>query len=227
MELYKASDFKKVFVNWSQGTLYNRIEKLGIKDNDTYIIKNNTTGNVLYNNNAFTLLKENYIKEFSIDTENDLEQFDNHIKEVLSKVSNKVNSNDNGHRASINKKAADKNDNSSDNNDINKSVNDVNISYINENYVSKQLHNEMTNALKKQIEFLENQLEQATANNQELVNTIKLREQTDFVIEQQNLVKLQQATEIKELGTQEDNKGGWVKRFLDGIFNKRHIETNI
>ena len=108
MELYKASDFKKVFVNWSQGTLYNRIEKLGIKDNDTYIVKNNTTGNVLYNDNAFTLLKENYIKEFSIDTENDLEQFDNHIKEVLSKVSNKVNSNDSGYKANTNKKVADK-----------------------------------------------------------------------------------------------------------------------
>ena len=98
MELYKASDFKKAFVNWSQGTLYNRIEKLGIKDNDTYIVKNNTTGNVLYNDNAFTLLKETYIKEFSIDTENDLEQFDSHIKEILSRVSNKVNFNDSGQK---------------------------------------------------------------------------------------------------------------------------------
>ena len=89
------------------------------------------------------------------------------------------------------------------------------------------LHNEITNALKKQIEFLENQLEQATANNQELVNTIKLREQKDFVIEQQNLVKLQQATEIKEIGTQEDNKGGWVKKIFGGIFNRKHIEDNI
>lgn len=227
MELYKASDFKKVFVNWSQGTLYNRIEKLGIKDNDTYIVKNNITGTVLYNNNAFTLLKETYIKEFSIDTENDLEQFDSYIKEILSRVSNKVNSNDSGHKISTNKKSADKNDNSSDNNDINKSVDNVNMSYINENYVPIALHNDIINSLRKQIEFLENQLEQATANNQELVNTIKLREQKDFVIEQQNLVKLQQATEIKELGTQEDNKGGWVKRFFGGIFNKRHIETNM
>lgn len=227
MELYKASDFKKVFVNWSQGTLYNRIEKLGIKDNDTYIVKNNTTGNVLYNDNAFTLLKENYIKEFSIDTENDLEQFDSHIKETLSRVSNKVNSNDSGHRTSINKKSADKNDNSNDSNDIDKSVNDVNISYINENYVPIALHNEITNALKKQIEFLENQLEKATANNQELVDTIKLREHTDFVKEQQNLVKLQKATEIKELGTQEDNKGGWVKKIFGGFFNRKHIEDNI
>lgn len=227
MELYKASDFKKVFVNWSQGTLYNRIEKLGIKDNDTYIVKNNTTGNALYNNNAFTLLKETYIKEFSIDTENELEQFDNYIKEVLSKVSNKVNSNDSGHRTSANKKVADKNDNSSDNNDIDKSVNDVNISYINENYVPIALHDEMINSLKKQIEFLESQLEKETANNQELVDTIKLREHKDFVIEQQNLVKLQQATEIKELGTHEDNKCGWVKRFFGGIFNRKHIEDNI
>ena len=227
MELYKASDFKKVFVNWSQGTLYNRIEKLGIKDNDTYIVKNNTTGNVLYNDNAFTLLKETYIKEFSIDTENDLEQFDSHIKETLSRVSNKVNSNDSGHRTSTIKKSADKNDNSNDSNDIGKSVNNVNMSYINENYVPIALHNEITNSLRKQIEFLENQLEQATANNQELVDTIKLREHTDFVKEQQNLVKLQQATEIKEIGTQEDNKGGWVKKFFSGIFNRKHIEDNI
>lgn len=226
MELYKASDFKKVFVNWSQGTLYNRIEKLGIKDNDTYIVKNNTTGNIQYNYNAFTLLKETYIKEFSIDTEQDLEQFDNHIKETLSKLSNKATVKDSGNKTSTKGENTDKIDNSNDNNDSNKSVNDVNDSYINENYISIQLHNEIISSLKKQIDFLENQLEKETANNQELVNTIKLREQKDFVIEQQNLVKLQQATEIKELGTAEDNKGGWIKRFFS-IFNKRHIEDNI
>ena len=220
MELYKASDLKKIFVNWSQGTLYNRIEKLGIKDNDTYIVKNNTTGNVLYNYNALILLKETYIKEFSINTKDDLDNFDIHINSIVSKVSNKVDSNNKETKSKDNKKTIDK----LDNNDNNNNVNNVNISYINENYVSIALHNEITQALKKQIDFLEKQLEKATINNQELVDTIKTRERKDFVIEQQNLVKLQQATEIKEIGTKEDNSGGWIKKLFSGIFNKEHVK---
>lgn len=223
METYKASDLKKIFVNWSQGTLYNRIEKLGIKDNDTYIIKNNATGNVLYNNNAFSLLKETYIQEFSINTEDDLDKLDTHINEILSKVSNKVNSSNRETKTNTNKKNIDKLDNN-DNNDNVKSVNNVNMSYINENYIPIALHNEITNSLKKQIEFLEKQLEKETANSQALVDTMKLREQKDIVIEQQNLVKLQQATEIKEIGTQADNNGGWIKKLFSGIFHRGHIE---
>ena len=185
MELLKASDLKKIFVKWSQGTLYNRLTSLNIKDNKEYIIKNEVTGIDQYNSKAVELLKVQYIKEF----------FNNSAEE-------KVMKNDNV-----------------DNIDNSNKVNNVNISYINENYILKELHQEIVDNLKSQIDILQKQLEKETANNENLVETIKMREQKEVVIEQQNLVKLRNNVKLIADPTEEikkDRKG----RGIFALFRK-------
>ena len=108
-----------------------------------------------------------------------------------------------------------------DNNDNSKVINDVNIEFINENYILKDLHNEIINSLNKQIDILQKQLDKQTETNKNLVDTIKFREQKDAIIEQQNLVKLQDdvkfIAEPRENQDQEEleRKGGLVAWFKD------------
>lgn len=212
----RASDLKKIFTKWSQGTLYNRLEMLGIRDNERYVVKMNNTSTVLYNSEAVELLKEQYLKEFTSNSENDQKELDEYIVKFLSaKDVSKIISN-----------TKKENDKKTDNNEKNEKIEKntdvkyVNDEYIKKNYVSRQYHNDIVESLKKQIAILEKQLEKETANNEKLVDTIKLREQKDVVIEQQNLVKLQQlqeGAEIKTIDTAEGNKKSWFMR----IFSKK------
>ena len=88
MELLKASDLKKIFVKWSQGTLYNRLTSLNIKDNKEYIIKNEVTGIDQYNSKAVELLKVQYIKEFFNNSAEEKEKIDKIVFNYLSNKSN-------------------------------------------------------------------------------------------------------------------------------------------
>lgn len=209
----RASDLRKIFTKWSQGTLYNRLEMLNIRDNDKYIVKMNNTSTVLYNNEAVELLKKQYLKEFTSDSENDKKELNEYIvkflsaKDVCKIISNAKSEND-------------KKNDSNEKNEKNTDVKYVNDEYIKKNYVSRQYHNDIVESLKKQIAILEKQLEKETANNEKLVDTIKLREQKDVVIEQQNLVKLQQlqeSAEIKTIDTADGNRKSWFMR----IFSKK------
>lgn len=208
MELLKASDLKKIFVKWSHGTLYNRLESLDIKDNSMFIVKNETTGNVLYNHKAIDVLKEQYLKEFTSNTEEERNNIDNVIVEYLSNKSSVDNSSGKG------KKDYEKNDNV----DINDNIDIIDkfssnemksiYRYIENNYVLKVVHKEVTSNLQKQVDTLKIQLEKETANNEKLVDTIRLREQKDAVIEQQKLIQLQDNIKlIQEPTEQQEQKG--------------------
>lgn len=186
MENLRASDLKKIFVNWSQGTLYNRFDTLNIKDNKEYIARNVVTGIDFYNKKAVDLLKIQYVKEFPAE-ENKID------KVIVDYVSNKSNADKTRGIERKQSKKTDNNDNVDNNDKIQNvnNVNNINAGYIKENYILKELHEEIVSSLKKQVEILQSQLEKETANNEKLVDTIRLREQKDVVIEQQNLVKLQ------------------------------------
>lgn len=215
MELLKASDLKKIFVKWSQGTLYNRLTSLNIKDNKEYIIKNEVTGIDQYNSKAVELLKVQYIKEFFNNSAEEKEKIDKIVFNYLSNKSNEAKTKENEQQKSQNNL---KNDNV-DNIDNSNKVNNVNISYINENYILKELHQEIVDNLKSQIDILQKQLEKETANNENLVETIKMREQKEVVIEQQNLVKLRNNVKLIADPTEEikkDRKG----RGIFALFRK-------
>lgn len=215
MELLKASDLKKIFVKWSHGTLYNRLESLDIKDNSLFIVKNETTGNVLYNHKAIDVLKEQYLKEFTSNTEEERNNIDKVIDEYLSSKSNIDNSKGKCHKNLKNIIDNDKSDNV-DTIDKNNDINDVIFTYINKNYIPVVAHKEITSNLQKQIDTLKIQLEKETANNEKLVDTIKLREQKDAVIEQQKLIQLQDNIKlIEEPREQQEQKGGLVAWFKD------------
>lgn len=215
MILWKASDLKKVFVKWSHGTLYNRLESLDIKDNSLFIVKNETTGNSLYNYKAVCVLKEQYLKEFTSNTEEERNIIDKTIVKYMSSKSSVENSSDTEKVESEKKCDVDKNDNV-DTLDNNSKINDVILTYINKNYIPVTTHKEITSNLQKQIDILKIQLEKETANNEKLVDTIKLREQKDAVIEQQKLIQLQDNIKlIQEPTEQQEQKGGLVAWFKD------------
>lgn len=206
MENLRASDLKKIFIRWSQGTLYNRLDTLNIRDNKECVKKNVATGIDFYNNKAIELLKIQYVKEFPSE-ENKID------KTIVDYVSSKSScSKMNG----IEKRQRIKTDNDDNigNDDTKQNINNVKFSYIKENYILKELHEEIVSSLKKQVEILQGQLEKETETNQKLVDTIKLREQKDTIIEQQNLVKLQ--TEMKVIGTTEDNQKSWWQFWKKG-----------
>lgn len=107
-----------------------------------------------------------------------------------------------------------------DNSDNSDNINPVNISYINKNYILKEIHNEIVQNLKKQIEILQKQLEAETENNKKLVDTIKLREQKEAVIEQQKLVKLQNDVKLIEETSEDIRKEKRGKGFFSFFKNK-------
>ena len=220
MRNVRASELRKFFPKWSQGTLYNRLETLDIRDNDKYVVKMENTATILYNVEAIELLKEQYLKEFTNNTQKDKEQLDNYVLRFLSsKDASKVLFENEPQKNGKNDK---KDDNIEESEKVEKkdNVNVINEAYLKENYIPKELHKEIVDGLKKQIDTLEKQLEKETANNEKLVDTIKLREQKEAVIEQQNLVKLQQQQEnreIKALDTEEGNRKNWFMR----LFSKK------
>ncbi len=211
MELVKASDLKKIFIRWSNGTLYNRLDSLKIRGNPIYCVVNEGTGVITYNRVAIDVLKEKYVKEYPQEIDNINKAIDDYLSSMSSFRHTKVNENKET-------KENLKNDNieSVDNSVV---INDVILRYINENYISKNIHNELINDFKKQIEVLQHQLEKETETNQKLVDTIKLREQKDAVIEQQKLIQLQDNVKlIAEPEQQEvvsEKKGliSWIKDF--------------
>ena len=205
MELLKASDLKKIFIKWSHGTLYNRLSSLNIKDNAEYIIKNEVTGIDQYNIKAVELLKAQYIKEFFNNSAEEKEKIDKIVFEYLSNKSNEDITKEKDKQKNQNNVKNDKSDNVDSIDNFNK-VNNVNISYINDNYILKETHQEIVDNLKLQIDILQKQLEKETANNEKLVETIKLREQKEVVIEQQNLVKLQNDVKLIADPTEEIKK---------------------
>lgn len=193
MELLKASDLKKIFIKWSHGTLYNRLESLEIKENPLYIVKNEMTGNIQYNSKAIDVLKQQYLKEFTSIT---AEEIDNIIFNYSSSKSNADVTRD-----KENKK--EKENLKNDTNDTNDNVD----------------NGESVSSLKKQIEILTRQLDIANANNEKLLNTIMFREQKDALIEKQKLEKLEDVKLLAETGehqeSQEQKKGviAWFKDF--------------
>ncbi len=193
MTLIKVSEMKKIFENWSNGTLYNRLDSLGIKGNKSYSIFNETTGTLKYNQQAFELMKEQYLKEFDVNKE----IFEKKIQSVLSSgdVSRDTRN--------MNSKKNDNTDNL-DRTDSQNRQSNINTDYLRKFYILKEDHEEIIDSLKSQIETLQKQLEKETLHNEKLIDTLRLREEKDVVIEQQNLVKLQ--TEVKTIGTSEDNK---------------------
>lgn len=193
MELLKASDLKKIFVKWSHGTLYNRLESLEIKENPLYIVKNEMTGNIQYNSKAIDVLKQQYLKEFTSITNEEID------KVIFNYSSNKSNADVTRDREHKKEKENLKND-----------TNDTNDNVDNGESVS---------SLKKQIEILTRQLDIANANNEKLLNTIMFREQKDALIEKQKLEKLEDIKLLAETGehqeSQEQKKGviAWLKDF--------------
>lgn len=177
-------------LNGRIGTLYNRLESLKIKENPLYIVKNETTGIVQYNHKAIDVLKEQYLKEFTSTTN---EEIDNVI---LSYLSNKSNVDITRDKEPKNTKENFKND-SNDKND---------------NVDSK----EIVISLQKQIELLQQQLNIANATNEKLLNTLMFREQKDAYIEKQKLEKLEDVKLIAEPGEPKNSRT--QKRKGKGIF---------
>lgn len=180
MELLKASDLKKIFIKWSHGTLYNRLESLEIKENPLFTVKNETTGIVQYNNKAVDVLKDQYLKEFTSVTK---EEIDKVIFEYLSNKSN----------ADVSKEKEPKKEKENLKND----TNDKNDNVDNKEIVS---------SLQQQVELLQRQLDFANATNEKLLNTIMFREQKDAYIEKQKLDKLEDVKLIAEPGEHQDQE---------------------
>lgn len=191
MNLVKASELRKIFHKWSHGTLYNRLETLGIKGNEQYSQKN-AAGILLYNELAIDLLKNQYLREFIDTAENDKKEIEKLINEILSSKGNKRNTTKSNEKKNVNIDSID----SIDNVDKTDNVKFINDSSPKEKYILLELHNEIVGNLQKQIDLLEKQLEKETAANTALIDTMKLREQKEVVIEQQNLFKLQQTQAI-------------------------------
>lgn len=193
MELLKASDLKKIFVKWSHGTLYNRMESLEIKENPLFTVKNKTTGIVQYNNKAIDVLKDQYLKEFTSITN---EEIDKVIFEYLSSKSN----------ADVSRNKESKKEKENLKNDTNDK---------NDNIDNK----EIVISLQKQVELLQKQLDFANATNEKLLNTIMFREQKDALIEKQKLEKIEDVKLIAETGEHQESleqkKGviAWLKDF--------------
>ena len=209
----RISDMRRMFPKWSHGTLYNRLKSLDIKDNKDYMIKNETTGIILYNSKAISLLKKVYLEEFTNNTEADREQLNSFI---LSFLSTKDISSSLGNS---NRDQAVKNDNV----DNQEELKAVNLAYINENYVSKEYHNEIIENLNKRIADLEEELKKekeekenkyilkeqhnevvASINKQvELVTSqldkmteiVHFKEKKDLFVEQQKIVKIEDGSQ--------------------------------
>lgn len=189
MELLKASDLRKIFVKWSHGTLYNRLESLEIKDNPLFTVKNETTGIVQYNSKAIDVLKEQYLKEFTSTTK---EEIDKVIFEYLSSKSNADVTRDKEQKKQ-------KENLKNDNNDKNDNID----------------NKEIVISLQMQVELLQKQLDIANATNEKLLNTIMFREQKDALIEKQKLEKLEDIKLIAETGEHQDQEQTKKKkRFL-------------
>ena len=193
MELLRASDLKKIFVKWSNGTLYNRLESLEIKENPLYIVKNEMTGNIQYNSKAIDVLKQQYLKEFTSITYEDIDKI---IFNYLS-----IKSNADVPRDKENKK--EKENLKNDTNDTNDNVD----------------KGESVSSLQAKVEILKQQLAFANATNEKLLNTIMFREQKDALIEKQKLEKFEDVKLLAETGehqeSQEQKKGviAWLKDF--------------
>lgn len=193
MELLRASDLKKIFVKWSNGTLYNRLESLEIKENSLYIVKNEMTGNIQYNSKAIDVLKQQYLKEFTSITNEDIDKI---IFNYLS-----IKSNADVPRDKENKK--EKENLKNDTNDTNDNVD----------------KGESVSSLQAKVEILKQQLAFANATNEKLLNTIMFREQKDALIEKQKLEKFEDVKLLAETGehqeSQEQKKGviAWLKDF--------------
>lgn len=180
MELLKASDLRKIFVKWSHGTLYNRLESLEIKDNSLFTVKNETTGIVRYNHKAIDVLKEQYLKEFTSTTN---EEIDKVIFDYLSSKSNVDVTREKEPREERENLKNDTNDN-----------------------IDKFDNEEIVSSLQKQVELLQKQLDFANATNEKLLNTIMFREQKDAYIEKQKLDKLEDVKLLTEPGENKDQE---------------------
>ncbi len=177
MELLKASDLRKIFDKWSHGTLYNRLESLNIKDNLLYIVKNETTGNIQYNEKAIDILKDQYLKEFTNIT---IEEIDKIIFDFLSSKSN------------VDVSKGNKNNKQKEN--LKNDRNDTDDNIDNKGLVI---------SLQKQVEILQQQLDYANSTNERLLNTMMFKEQKDAYIEKQ---KLEQLESRKLLAETQDNQ---------------------
>lgn len=180
MELLKASDLRKIFVKWSHGTLYNRLESLQIKDNPLFTIKNETTGNIQYNDKAIDILKDQYLKEFTSTTK---EEIDKVIFDYLSSKS----------KTDTTKAQEPKEQKENLKNDTNDTIDNKGLVI----------------SLQKQIELLQQQLSVANATNEKLLNTIMFKEQKDAYIEKQKLEQLENVkllAETEEEDHQENNE---------------------
>lgn len=212
---FKTSDLESIFINWSHGTFYNRLKSLQIQNNPEYTVKN-INGNVFFNQKAIDLLEKQYLKEFTHNTLADKKELDKVINDYLS---NKSIADKNWNMPNNSSKKNDNIDNIDKFDNI-KNVNTVKDSSSNEDTVSKIYHIEIVDSLKKQIELLEKQLEKQTEANQDLIDTIKLREQKEAVIEQQKLVELQQHMEVKRIEQQTTTH----RKSLFNFFRKSHPE---
>lgn len=177
MELLKASDLRKIFDKWSHGTLYNRLESLNIKDNILYTVKNETTGNIQYNEKAIDILKEQYLKEFTNIT---IEEIDKIIFDFLSSKSN------------VDVSKGNKNNKQKENLKNDRIDTDDNID-----------NKGLVISLQKQVEILQQQLDYANSTNERLLNTMMFKEQKDAYIEKQ---KLEQLESRKLLAETQDNQ---------------------
>lgn len=176
MDLLKASDLRKIFVKWSHGTLYNRLESLQIKDNPLFTIKNETTGNIQYNDKAIDILKDQYLKEFTSTTK---EEIDKVIFDYLSSKS----------KADTTKAQEPKEQKENLKNDTNDTIDNKGLVI----------------SLQKQIELLQQQLSVANATNEKLLNTIMFKEQKDAYIEKQKLEQLENVKLLAETEDHQEN----------------------
>lgn len=191
MELLKASDLRKIFDKWSHGTLYNRLESLNIKDNILYTVKNETTGNIQYNEKAIDILKDQYLKEFTNIT---IEDIDKIIFDFLSSKSN----------ADVSK--GNKNNKQKENLKNDRIDTDDNID-----------NKGLVISLQKQVEILQQQLDYANSTNERLLNTMMFKEQKDAYIEKQKLEQLESRKLLAE--TQDNQENGEPPKQKQRLFS--------
>ena len=191
MELLKASDLRKIFDKWSHGTLYNRLESLNIKDNILYTVKNETTGNIQYNEKAIDILKDQYLKEFTNIT---IEDIDKIIFDFLSSKSN------------VDVSKGNKNNKQKEN--LKNDRNDTDDNIDNKGLVI---------SLQKQVEILQQQLDYANSTNERLLNTMMFKEQKDAYIEKQKLEQLESRKLLAE--TQDNQENGEPPKQKQRLFS--------
>ena len=191
MELLKASDLRKIFDKWSHGTLYNRLESLNIKDNLLYFVKNETTGNIQYNEKAIDILKDQYLKEFTNIT---IEEIDKIIFDFLSSKSN------------VDVSKGNKNNKQKEN--LKNDRNDTDDNIDNKGLVI---------SLQKQVEILQQQLDYANSTNERLLNTMMFKEQKDAYIEKQKLEQLESRKLLAE--TQDNQENGEPPKQKQRLFS--------